>query len=58
MFFKKRVQISHVGVITIAKNWMKVEHVQRFAIKWMRLKLSIFLKCNIQFSHFHLIESI
>ena len=35
-FFNKRVQISHVSLITIAisdnnrKNWMKVEHVQRF----------------------------
>ena len=61
-FFKKFVQISHVSVklvITIEKkNGWNLNTSNFSTIKWMRWKLSNFLKYTVQFLHFHLIESI
>ena len=64
MFFKKRVQISHVSVITIV---ISENNRKKLDESWTR---PIFLQLNgwgencqilkypIQFSHFHLIEYI
>ena len=62
MFLKKRVQISHMSVIAIA---ISDNNSKKLDESWTRptfLQLNgwgeNFLKYNIQFLHFHLIESI